>query len=78
MNTDNEIGSGLKSRYAGTVSIIDIALFSDDQKGIAVSPDAFVEVGKPSLSLIAQTCAPRSTSETKAWELIAEMLILQE
>jgi len=78
MNADNGIGSGLKSRYAGTVSIIDIALFSDDQKGIAVSPDALVEVGKPSASLMLQTCALCSASETKAWELIAEMLILRE
>lgn len=76
MNANNGIGSGSKSLYAGTVLMIDMALFSDDQKGIAVSPDAFVEVGKPSLSLIPQTCVPFSTSETKASALIAEMLIL--
>ncbi len=56
--------------------MIDMARFSDDQNGIAVSPEAFVEVGKPSLSLTPQTCALFSTSETKALALIAEMLIL--
>jgi len=55
MNTDNGIGSGVNSPYAGTVLMMDVALFSDDQKGMAVSPDAFVEVGKPSLSLMPQT-----------------------
>lgn len=77
MNADNGICSGLKSLYAGTVLMIDMALFSNDQKGIAVSPDAFVEVGKPFLSLMPQTWVLFSTSETKASALIAEMLILQ-
>ena len=40
MNTDNGIGSGVNSPYAGTVLMMDVALFSDDQKGMAVSPDA--------------------------------------
>ncbi|ANL04668.1 MULTISPECIES: hypothetical protein [Rhizobium] len=57
--------------------MMDMALSSDDQKGIAVSPDAFVEVGKPSLSLMPQTCVLFSASETKASALIAEMLILK-
>nr|WP_245303083.1 hypothetical protein [Rhizobium esperanzae] len=47
MNADKGIGSGLKALYSGTVLMIDMALFSDDQNGIAVSPEAFVEVGKP-------------------------------
>jgi len=55
--------------------MIDMARFSDDQNGIAVLPDVFVEVGKPPLSLMPQTCALFSTSETKASALIAEMLI---
>lgn len=58
--------------------MIDMARFSDDQKGIAVSPDAFVEVGKPSLSLMPHTCAPFSTSETKAPALIEEMRMVQK
>ncbi|WP_246661319.1 hypothetical protein [Rhizobium sp. MHM7A] len=78
MNADKGIGSGMKALYAGTVLMLDLALVSEDQNGIAVSPDAFVEVGKPSLSLMPQTCAPFSTSETKTSALIAEMLILQQ
>ena len=71
------MGTGSKSRYAGTFSTTDIALFFEDQKGIAVSPDAFVDVGKPTLSLIPQTSARSSTSDTNLSALIAAMLILQ-
>lgn len=56
--------------------MVDMALFSADQNGIAVFPDAFVEVGKPFPSLIPQTWALFSTSETKASAFIAEMLIV--
>jgi len=51
------------------------ALASEDQNGMAVSPDAFVEVGKPPPSRMVQITPVPNTSDTKASAFIADMLM---
>lgn len=78
MKTPSSSRTGSKSRYASTPAIIRLARVSVDQKGIAVSPDEFVDVGKPVASLIVHTASDATASEAKASACAADMLIRQK